>query len=55
VDKLTIAAMEATLHAYLLFAEDWKEIPALRMMQMSFEEISARTDAFYRTLVGQNC
>jgi len=48
VDKLTIAAMEATLHAYLRGA--WKEIPALRMMQMSFEEISARTDAFYRTL-----
>jgi len=48
VDKLTITAMEATLHAYLRGA--WKEIPALRMMQMSFEEISARTDAFYRTL-----
>ena len=48
VDKLTIAAMEATLHAYLRGA--WQEIPALRMMQMSFEEISARTDAFYRTL-----
>src|SRR6267142_2672601 len=48
VDKLTIAAMEATLRAYLRGA--WSEIPALRMMQMSFEEISARTDAFYRTL-----
>src|SRR5882762_7568244 len=48
VDKLTIAAMEATLHAYLRGA--WKEIPALRMMQMSLEEISARTNAFYRTL-----
>src|SRR6266481_1814158 len=48
VDKLTIAAMEATLHAYLRGA--WKEIPALRMMQMSFEELSGRTDAFYRTL-----
>src|SRR6267143_1237628 len=48
VDKLTIAAMEATLHAYLRGA--WTEIPALRMRQMSSEEISARTDAFYRTL-----
>src|SRR5882724_4419444 len=48
VDKLTIAAMEATLHAYLRGA--WQEIPAFRMMQMSFEEISGRTDAFYRTL-----
>jgi L-seryl-tRNA(Ser) seleniumtransferase len=48
VDKLTIAAMEATLRAYLRGA--WEAIPALRMMQMSIEEISARTDAFYKTL-----
>ena len=48
VDKLTIAAMEATLRAYLRGA--WKEIPALRMMQMSVEEISARTDAFHKML-----
>ncbi len=48
VDKLTIAAMEATLRAYLRGA--WNEIPALRMMQMSFEEVSARTEAFYKTL-----
>ena len=46
VDKLAIAAMEATLRAYLRGA--WKEIPALRMMQMSVEEISARTDAFHK-------
>jgi L-seryl-tRNA(Ser) seleniumtransferase len=48
VDKLTIAAMEATLRAYLRGA--WSEIPALRMMQTSIEEISARTQAFYKTL-----
>jgi L-seryl-tRNA(Ser) seleniumtransferase len=48
VDKLTIAAMEATLRAY--FRGAWKEIPALRMMQMSAEEISARTDAFFKVL-----
>src|SRR6202795_644595 len=48
VDKLTIAAMEATLRAYLRGA--WKEIPALRMMQINLEEISARTEAFYKTL-----
>jgi L-seryl-tRNA(Ser) seleniumtransferase len=47
VDKLTIAAMEATLRAYLRGA--WSEIPALRMMQTSIEEISARTEAFYKT------
>jgi L-seryl-tRNA(Ser) seleniumtransferase len=48
VDKLTIAAMEATLRAYLRGV--WNEIPALRMMRMSVEEISARTDVFYKTL-----
>jgi L-seryl-tRNA(Ser) seleniumtransferase len=48
VDKLTIAAMEATLRAYLRGA--WNEIPALRMMQMSIGEISRRTEAFYKAL-----
>jgi L-seryl-tRNA(Ser) seleniumtransferase len=48
VDKLTIAAMEATLRAYLRGA--WTEIPALRMMQMNFAEIASRTDAFCKTL-----
>jgi L-seryl-tRNA(Ser) seleniumtransferase len=48
VDKLTIAAMEATLRAYLRGA--WNEIPALRMMQMSIEEISRRTNGFYKVL-----
>jgi L-seryl-tRNA(Ser) seleniumtransferase len=48
VDKLTIAAIEATLRAYL--RGGWNELPALRMMQMSIEEISARTEAFYKTL-----
>ena len=48
VDKLTTAAMEATLRAYLRGA--WNEIPALRMMQISIAEISARTEAFYKTL-----
>ena len=51
VDKLAIAAMEATLRAYLRGA--WKEIPALRMMQMSIEEISARTDAFHKMLAAR--
>jgi L-seryl-tRNA(Ser) seleniumtransferase len=48
VDKLTIAALEATLGAYLRGA--WNEIPALRMMQMSIEDISARTEKFYTVL-----
>jgi L-seryl-tRNA(Ser) seleniumtransferase len=48
VDKLTIAALETTLRAYLRGA--WNEIPALRMMQMNIEEISARSEAFYKML-----
>jgi L-seryl-tRNA(Ser) seleniumtransferase len=49
VDKLTIAAIEVTLRAYLRGA--WNDIPALRMMQMSFAEISGRTEAFYKGLL----
>jgi L-seryl-tRNA(Ser) seleniumtransferase len=48
VDKLTIAALETTLRAYLRGA--WNEIPALRMMQMNIEEISARSEAFCKML-----
>jgi L-seryl-tRNA(Ser) seleniumtransferase len=49
VDKLTIAALEATLRAYLRGALN--EIPALRMMQMSIDEISARTERFFKALL----
>jgi len=44
VDKLTIAAMEATLHAYLRAA--WDEIPAQRMIRSSVEEITQRSKQF---------
>ncbi len=40
VDKLTIAALEATVRLYLDGRE--QEIPAIRMIRMSREEISAR-------------
>jgi L-seryl-tRNA(Ser) seleniumtransferase len=40
VDKLTIAAMEATLRAYLRAA--WGEIPSQRMIRLSVEEIATR-------------
>jgi L-seryl-tRNA(Ser) seleniumtransferase len=40
VDKLTYAALEATLLAYV--KRDFKAIPALRMMQISKEEIAKR-------------
>ncbi|HTZ48627.1 MAG TPA: L-seryl-tRNA(Sec) selenium transferase [Verrucomicrobiae bacterium] len=42
VDKLTIAAMEATLHAYLRAA--WSEIPSQQMIRTSVEEIAARAE-----------
>ena len=43
VDKLTIAALEITLHAYLRGALD--EIPALRMIRMPAADIADRTEA----------
>lgn len=48
VDKLTIAALEATLQAYLRGALD--EIPALRMIRMSADEVGGRAGAFVKTL-----
>ena len=41
VDKLTIAAMEATLRAYYRGA--WEEIPALRMIAVTAQEIAERS------------
>ncbi len=48
VDKLTIAALEMTLQAYRRGALD--EIPALRMIRMSAEEISRRARALAEKL-----
>ncbi len=48
VDKLTIAAMEATLRAYLHAA--WDEIPAQRMIRSSVEEIAQRAAKLATTL-----
>ncbi len=44
VDKLTIAALEATLQSYLRGALD--EIPTLRMIRLSQEEIAIRANNF---------
>ena len=43
VDKLTYAALEATLQAYA--AERWDDVPALRMMRLSAEVIGVRAEA----------
>jgi len=43
VDKLTYAALEATLLAYV--KQDYESIPAVRMMQLSKEEIGLRAES----------
>ena len=48
VDKLTTAALAATLGAYLRGALE--EIPALRMIRMTAQEIKRRADNFLREL-----
>jgi L-seryl-tRNA(Ser) seleniumtransferase len=48
VDKLTIAALEATLGAYL--RAGWDEIPALRMIRTSAQEIKRRVENFLQEL-----
>jgi L-seryl-tRNA(Ser) seleniumtransferase len=44
VDKLTIAALEVTLNAYLRSA--WEEIPAQRMIRVTVEELQQRVENF---------
>src|SRR5579864_7611569 len=51
VDKLTIAVLEVTLRAYRRGALD--EIPALRMIRMSKEELERRANAFADALKPQ--
>jgi L-seryl-tRNA(Ser) seleniumtransferase len=48
VDKLTIAALEITLKSYLRGALD--EIPTLRMIRLSAEEIGKRAQSFCERL-----
>jgi L-seryl-tRNA(Ser) seleniumtransferase len=48
VDKLTTAALEATLSAYLRAELD--EIPALRMIRMTPQELKRRAENFLREL-----
>lgn len=50
VDKLTYAALEATLLAYV--KHDYDAIPTLRMLRLGKEEIGTRTEALARTLLG---
>src|SRR3984885_1504524 len=51
VDKLTIAALEATLGAYLRAA--YAEIPALRMIRATASDIKHRAENFLRDLTAE--
>jgi L-seryl-tRNA(Ser) seleniumtransferase len=48
VDKLTTAALEATLGAYLRAA--WDEVPAIRMIRATPQELTRRAENFLREL-----
>jgi len=48
VDKLTYAALEATLLAYV--RQDHDAIPALRMMRLPADEVGRRSEAIKKTL-----
>lgn len=48
VDKLTIAALEATLQSYRRGALD--EIPSLRMIRLSADDVAARAEKFAENL-----
>jgi L-seryl-tRNA(Ser) seleniumtransferase len=50
VDKLTLAALEATLALYLDPPRARKEIPVLRMLSMPIEEIHERAEAMVQAL-----
>ena len=51
VDKLTIAALQVTLRAYL--RADWNGIPSQRMIRTALEEISVRTKQFVEALTAR--
>jgi L-seryl-tRNA(Ser) seleniumtransferase len=50
VDKLTLAALEATLKAYVLSDEAAADIPVIKMLKMSEEELKNRADHVVRTI-----
>jgi L-seryl-tRNA(Ser) seleniumtransferase len=58
IDKLTLAALEATLKLYLDEEAAIKEIPVLRMLTISMEELYAKADNLYNKLstkLGDKC
>ncbi|MCT4621441.1 MAG: L-seryl-tRNA(Sec) selenium transferase [Marinisporobacter sp.] len=57
VDKLTLAALEATLRLYLNEKDVIYQIPTLRMLTISFDKIKEKADALYEMLKNnvKNC
>jgi len=51
IDKLTLAALEATLQLYRNEEKAVEEIPALRMLTLSFEVIANRAEKMVKALV----
>ena len=51
VDKMTIAALEATLRLYLDENRALKEIPTMRMITMPIEEIAERAEILQKNLL----
>ncbi len=54
VDKLTIAALEATFRLYLDEQKAVKEIPTLRMLTYSKDELNGKAQKFYEMIKNQN-
>ena len=50
IDKMTLAALEATLRLYLDEKTVLQKIPVLRMLTMSFKELEARAHLLARSL-----
>lgn len=58
IDKLTLAALEMTLKLYLDEEAAIKEIPVLRMLTISNEELNEKADSLYNKLLkklGDKC
>lgn len=51
VDKMTIAALEATLRLYLDEERAMATIPTMRMLTLTLEEITQKAEVFYRILL----
>ena len=54
VDKMTIGALEATLRLYLDEGKAIKEIPTLRMLTYTLDELNEKSKRLYKILLNLN-